>query len=206
TIKGVGVREQVAELGERVAAHARNWRAAGGVLRHEIVDNLGGEAVLEIEDVVRDAESMRDRARVVDRVERAAGTVGDFLAVTEQLHRGADHLVALLDQQGSGQRRIHPAAHRDEDLAPLTHGRGRPRAPSPGRPPTGTPRPRGRSPPRWSRDPARIAEWWALAAPRAPSRPARATAPPSRSRTPSPQIRRCPPGPAASAAPRPRRR
>ncbi len=55
-----------------------------------------------------------DVARVVDRVERAAGPVGNVVAVAEQLHRGADDVVALLDEQRRGHGAVDSARHRDE--------------------------------------------------------------------------------------------
>src|SRR5207244_5434459 len=109
-----GVVEEVTELGERVAAHARDGRPAAGVLRHEVVDDVVPEAVLEIEDVMRDPELVGDQLRVGDRVQRAARTVGDTVAIAEQLHRRADHLVALLDEQRGGDGAVHAARHRDE--------------------------------------------------------------------------------------------
>ena len=54
--------------------------------------------------------------RVVQVVERAAGAeAGLTLALIVQLHRQTDHVVTLLGEQGRGDRRIHPARHRDND-------------------------------------------------------------------------------------------
>jgi hypothetical protein len=39
--------------------------------------------------------------RVDDRVERAAGPVGDVVAVAEELHRGADDVMALLTSRAA---------------------------------------------------------------------------------------------------------
>src|SRR5207245_5732495 len=50
-----------------------------------------------------------------DRIEGAARTVGDGVAVAEQLHGGADHVVTLLDEERGGDGGIHPAGHGDED-------------------------------------------------------------------------------------------
>ena len=110
----VGLHEQIAELRERVAAHARNRRAAARVLVHEVVDDVAAERALEIEHVVRHAELLADAPRVVDRVERAARAVGQIVAVAEELHRRADDVVALLDEHRRGDRRIDAARHRDE--------------------------------------------------------------------------------------------
>src|SRR5262245_13435501 len=111
-VERVRVGQQVPELGERVAAHARNRGTAPAVLAHEVVDHVQREAVLEIEHVVRDAQRVGHVARVRNRVERAAGTVGYLFAVAEELHGGSDHLVALLDQARSGHGAVHAARHR----------------------------------------------------------------------------------------------
>src|SRR5690606_28756053 len=100
---------------EGVAADARNRRPATAVLRHEVGDHVPAEAVLHVEDIVRDAERLTDTARVVDRVEGAAGAVGHAVAITEKLERGADHLMALRHELGGGDRAVHPAAHGHED-------------------------------------------------------------------------------------------
>src|SRR5438093_8485695 len=60
TVEGVGVREKIAELGERIAAHARNRCAPARVLGDEVVDHVVPEPVLEIQDVVRNLELVRD--------------------------------------------------------------------------------------------------------------------------------------------------
>src|SRR5947207_6022990 len=111
----VGAVHEVAELGEGVAAHARNRRAAARVFVHEVVDHVVAERALEIQHVVRDAELLAHAPRVVDRVERAARTVGDVLAIAEELHRRADDVVALLDEQRCRDGRVHAAGHRDEN-------------------------------------------------------------------------------------------
>jgi hypothetical protein len=124
----VGLAQQVAELGERVAAHARDRRAAARVLVHEVVAPRRARSGLEVEHVVRHAEPLAHAPRVVDRVERAARAVGHVVAVAEELHRRPDHVVALLDEQRRRDRRVDAAAHRDEHPP-----RARP-APSPGAP------------------------------------------------------------------------
>ena len=110
----VGLHEQVAELRERVAAHARNRRASVRVLVHEIVDDVATERALEIEHVVRNAERLTDAPRVVHRVERAARAIGQIVVVAEELHRRADDVVALLDEHRRGDGRIDAAGHGDQ--------------------------------------------------------------------------------------------
>src|SRR5439155_618765 len=73
------------------------------------------EAIFEIQDVVRDPEPVRHEPGVGDRMEGGARTVGDGVAVAEQLHGGADHVVTLLDEERRGDGGIHPAGHGDED-------------------------------------------------------------------------------------------
>jgi hypothetical protein len=48
-IERVGVRQQIAELGERVAADARDRRPAAAVLADEVPDDVQVEPVLQIE-------------------------------------------------------------------------------------------------------------------------------------------------------------
>jgi hypothetical protein len=115
--EGVGVGEEVAELRKGVAAHAGDGRAAAGVFRHEVGDDIAAEVVLEVEDIVRDAQPRGHGLRVADRVEGAAGAVGNgALAVAEELHRGADDLVALLDEERRGDGGVHAPGHRDQHL------------------------------------------------------------------------------------------
>src|SRR5437667_2597162 len=114
-VERVRVVQEVAELGERVAAHARDGRAAARVLGDEVGDHVAAEAIFEIQDVVRDPELVRHEPGVGDRIEGAARTVGDGVAVAEQLHGGADHVVTLLDEERGGDGRIHSARHGDEN-------------------------------------------------------------------------------------------
>ena len=125
--------------------------AAAAVLLHEVVDDVAGEAVFQVQHEVRHAEGGRHVPRVVDGIERAAGPVGDAVAVAEELHRGAHDVVALLDQARRGDGAVDAAGHRDQHL--LTRGQAPPRASAPSPPPAGTPRPRGRYPPAWTRGP-----------------------------------------------------
>jgi hypothetical protein len=97
-IQRIGVGQQVSELGERVAADAGDGRPAPAVFADEVLDDMQVEAVLEIEDVVGDADGMGNIPGIIDRIEGAAGPVRHIVAVTEELHRGAYHLVALFDE------------------------------------------------------------------------------------------------------------
>src|SRR5437899_2820133 len=118
-VERVRVVQEVAELGERVAAHARDGRAAARVLGDEVGDHVAAEAIFEIQDVVRDPELVRHEPGVGDRIEGAARTVGDGVAVAEQLHGGADHVVPFLHQDRRSDRAVDSPGHGDEN--PLCH-------------------------------------------------------------------------------------
>ncbi len=111
----VGLHDEVAELRERVAANAGNRRASARILADEIVHHVAAESALEIQHVVRNAERVADAPRVVHRIERAARAIGEVAVVAEELHRRADDVVALLDEERGGDRRVDSAGHRDEN-------------------------------------------------------------------------------------------
>ena len=69
---------------------------------------------------MRDAELVGDRLRVADGVERAAGPVGDVAAVAKEPERGADDVVALLDEEGRRHGAVDAARHGHENPTP-TH-------------------------------------------------------------------------------------
>src|SRR5256886_14771164 len=117
-VEGVGVVQKVAELGERVAAHAGDRRAAAGVLGDEVREHVAAEPVLEIQDVVRDPELVGREPGVGDRIEGAARTVGDGVAVAEQLHGGADDVVPLLHEDRCSHGAVDTPRHGDEDALP----------------------------------------------------------------------------------------
>ena len=113
-IDGICLLQKVTKLGERVAPDARNRCAAAGVLRDKVVYHIVSEPGLQIQNVVRNPELLAHASRVVYRIERATGSVGHVFSVTEQLHCGADHIVALLDQNSRRDRGIDAARHRDQ--------------------------------------------------------------------------------------------
>ena len=107
------------ELQLAVAVHAGDGRPARGVLAHEVHDDLGLELLLEIHDVVGHAQRRGDPAGVVEVVERAAGPEAHVaFALVVELHRQADDLVAGLDEQARGHRRVHAAGHGHDDAHP----------------------------------------------------------------------------------------
>jgi hypothetical protein len=82
-----------------------NRGAARGVLADEIRHHLRAEPILEVDDVVRDADDGRDAAGVVEVVDRAAGAeVRLSLALVVELHGHTDDVMPLLGEQGRGDR------------------------------------------------------------------------------------------------------
>ena len=88
----LGPSQQHVELEVAVALDARVGRPAGGVVGHVRLDDELFELVAEVEHVVVDADLRRGTAGVVDVGGRAAAGVG---LASPQLHRDADHIVAL---------------------------------------------------------------------------------------------------------------
>src|SRR5207247_3702000 len=164
--------------------------APGGVVGDEGGDHASLELVGEVEDVVREAEAVGDRARVVEVVEGAAASA----AARREAKRDADHLVARGSAARGRDRAVHPAAHGDDDSAPSTHGTRPPLLRAPARPAPAAARGRGRCRPRWWTAPRSRVSSPAPPPGRAPSRAARARAPPPRRRTPSRATPPRPPG------------
>jgi hypothetical protein len=108
--------EQIVELDQLVAIDARHRRLAGDVALCKPVDHRFLEPALVVEHVVRNADALGDRARVIDVLAGAAGALamGGSTVVIE-LQGNADDVVAFgLDQRG-GDRGIDPPGHRDDD-------------------------------------------------------------------------------------------
>ena len=88
---------------------------------HEVRDDGLGELLLEVDDVVRDADARGDAAGVVQVVDRAArpearaALAGSRGAGRYELHREADHLVPLAREQRGGHRRVDAAGHGYDD-------------------------------------------------------------------------------------------
>ena len=97
--------QQGAEFEVAVAVHARDRCAPGRILADKVRDDLVLELTLEIDDVMGDANDGGGPTRVVKVVERTTATeTAHALALVVELHRQADHLVALLGEQGRGNR------------------------------------------------------------------------------------------------------
>ena len=131
---------QAAPLDAAVALDARVRRPAGRVARDVRLDDPRVELLGEVEDVVREVELRGDAARVLDVGHRAAAGVA---RAAPELQRHAGDVVALVAQHRGRDRRVDPAAHRDEHPhrpASLTPGPARGAA----RPRPGSARGRGR--------------------------------------------------------------
>src|SRR5579883_557949 len=89
----VGHFQELIELDEVIAQRAGDGRASGKVLVDEWLHHLPLESIFKIDHVIGNAEMLRDVARVVHIVERAAasggGSGGDFgkAPLVPELHR-----------------------------------------------------------------------------------------------------------------------
>ena len=118
--------EQIPKLGVRIAPDAGVGRASARILGDEVVDDVAGEFLLHVEDVVGYSQRAGDPARVHDAVEPATGARGSrFLLVAERLHGRADELMAPLGQQRGRDRGVDPPGHGHQDPLP-GHGQWRP--------------------------------------------------------------------------------
>ena len=108
------------ELDHLVAGDAGHRRLAGDVARGEAVDDGLLEALLVVENVVRDAQRLGHPAGVVDILAGAAGplAVGGFAMVVE-LQRDADDVVAGMLEQAGDDRGVDAARHGDDHTCPL---------------------------------------------------------------------------------------
>jgi hypothetical protein len=108
--------QQVVKLDRHIALDARNRRLAVDVTLGEAVDHSLLESCLVIENVMRNADALRDAAGIVDVLARATGALAMHrCAVVVELQRHADHVVAFRLEQGSRHRRVDAAGHGDND-------------------------------------------------------------------------------------------
>src|SRR5262249_43462638 len=104
--------QQVVELDRHVALDARNRRLPMDITLRKTVDHGLLKARLVIEDVVRNADALRDTAGVVDILTRATGAFAmHSCAMVVELQRHADHVVALRLEQGCRHRRVDATGH-----------------------------------------------------------------------------------------------
>ena len=108
--------EQVGELDGAVALDARHRCFARRVALGEAVDHRFLEARLVVEHVMRNADALGDRTRVVDVAARAARALAvRGGAVVVELQRDPDHVIALGLEQRGRHRGVDAAGHGDDD-------------------------------------------------------------------------------------------
>ena len=119
-----GALEERVELDVGVAVETGVWRATFGILVDELIDDELAEWALQIQRVVRNAQSLGNAAGVADVLNGAALTTAGVvlgLRLGPEAHGDPDDLIALLDQECCRDGRIHAAAHADDDA--LSHVR-----------------------------------------------------------------------------------
>jgi hypothetical protein len=109
--------EHGGELDLLVAAQARVRGTPGGVLGHEVLDDVVVEALAQVPDVERDPNHVGHASRVVGVLDGAAaagaGAVGPRVARQRQVDAG--DLVARIDGPGGRDRRVDAAGHGSDD-------------------------------------------------------------------------------------------
>ncbi len=94
---------------------ARDRRAPGNVLTHEVCDDGILKLALEVDDVVREADEGCDATRIVEIVDGAAAAERLIAPLVVQLHGQTDDVVTLLGEQSRGDRRVDASRHGDYD-------------------------------------------------------------------------------------------
>src|SRR5260370_5304167 len=105
------------ELDFAIAHHARIRRPPGEILGDKIVDHPRGKISAQIDDIEREAHSLRYPSRGLEIVVRAAGATPlryRRLHLRRKPHRDADNVITLLAQHRGGDITVHPAGHRDQ--------------------------------------------------------------------------------------------
>ena len=88
-------RQQIVEFDRLVALDTRHRRLSGDIAFSEAIDDRLLEALLVVEDIVRNADPRGDRAGVVDIAAGAARTLAmGSCAMVVELERNADHVIA----------------------------------------------------------------------------------------------------------------
>ena len=121
--KNAGALVETLEFQIAVAVDAGVRRRTVLVGGDKAVDDLTLEVIREVEDIVGNAETECDRARILHILERAAGLRGLHanILVLKEFHRCADALAALVLHQKCGDARVHTAAHCDQYLIHISH-------------------------------------------------------------------------------------
>src|SRR5918993_2154849 len=107
---------QVHELHALIAERTGHGRPPARIFVGEMLDDAVAEPAFVIEDVMRDAEPVGDRARIVDVLTGAtgAGTLRRFAMIVE-LQSDADHLRARACGERSYDGAVDAAGHGDDD-------------------------------------------------------------------------------------------
>src|SRR5262249_18905844 len=114
--EALGALDERRELQVAVAVHAGDGRPSRGVLADEVRDHVLLELVLEVDDVVGNADRPRGAPGVVEIVQGAAAAELHLaLRLVIELHGQTDHIVTLARQQGCCHRRIHAPTHGYDD-------------------------------------------------------------------------------------------
>jgi len=109
---------QRAKLHALITPRARVRRAAREVFADEVLNDLLLEPLHVIDNVVRNAQFVGDPARILCGIQCATGFVRHLTAFAgRNAHGHAHDVVALLDEQGRGDRAVHSAGHRDKHAA-----------------------------------------------------------------------------------------
>ena len=110
--------EQIGEFRPHIAPYAWHRRAPGEIFVGKLFDNVFAKGAFVVENVMRDAQPIRHGARVCDVVTCAARTLAPGrCTIIIELQGDADHLGPCIRSQSRHHRRIHSAAHRDDDPA-----------------------------------------------------------------------------------------
>jgi hypothetical protein len=110
--------QQLVKLDLLVADDTRNRCFAGNVAFGEGLHNSRLEALLVIQDIVRDAELIGHPARIVNVLSGTTGSPAPHgLAMVVKLQGDADHIITLLLEQGGSHGRVDASGHGDNDAA-----------------------------------------------------------------------------------------
>ena len=108
--------DEVDELHTLIAGRTWDRGSATGIFIREPIDHAFAEAAFVIEDVVGDAQPVRDSLGIVDILTRATGAgTPHSLAVIVELQRDANHFRAGARGKSGHDGRIHAAGHGDDD-------------------------------------------------------------------------------------------
>ena len=108
--------QQIAEFDGLIAQHAGHRRLAADIAVGEAVDHVLAEPAFVIQHIMRDADLLRDTARIGNILTGAARPLALYRRpMIVKLQGDPDDVIALLRQQRGGDGRIDAARHRDDD-------------------------------------------------------------------------------------------